>query len=304
MVSSQISDVRAFNRFYTRIVGALDAHLLASPYSLGEARVIYEVATRQTVSAAELSRQLGLDPGYLSRMLVKLADAGVLANLPHPTDRRQNVITLTEQGRVAFDNLEADAARSVTALLEHLDATERATLMVSMLRIRRLLGDDLPSSPVIIRSPRPGDIGHIVGRQAVIYAEEFGWDGSYEGLAAEIAGKFAQKHDPFREDCFVAERDGEVIGSVFLVDAGGGVAQLRLLYVEPFARGLGVGKTLVAQCVARARAADYQKIKLLTQSILVPARRIYAEAGFELVRSEPTRAFGQDLVSEFWELEL
>lgn len=304
MVSSEVADVRAFNRFYTRVVGALDAHLLASPFSLGEARVIYEVATRQTVSAAELARHLGLDPGYLSRMLGKLVDAGVIAVSPSVSDRRQNVITLAADGQAAFAALDADAIAEIGKLLAPLPATDRAGLIAAMARIRRLLGDDAPATPVVIRPPRPGDIGFIVGRQSALYAQEYGWDGSYEGLAAEIAGKFVQDHDPAREACFIAERSGEVVGSVFLVDAGGGMGQLRLLYVEPSARGLGVGKTLVAQCVAQARAAGYQRLKLWTQSVLVPARKIYAAAGFILVQSEPTRSFGQDLTSEFWELAL
>lgn len=304
MGSSEVADVRAFNRFYTRVVGALDAHLLASPFSLGEARVIYEVATRQTVNAAELARHLDLDPGYLSRMLGKLVDAGVIAVSPSVSDRRQNVITLTADGQAAFAALDADAIAEIGKLLAPLPATDRAGLIAAMARIRRLLGDDAPAAPVVIRPPRPGDIGFIVGRQSALYAQEYGWDGSYEGLAAEIAGKFVQDHDPAREACLIAERSGEVVGSVFLVDAGGGMGQLRLLYVEPSARGLGVGRTLVAQCVAQARAAGYQRLKLWTQSVLVPARKIYAAAGFILVQSEPTRSFGQDLTSEFWELAL
>ncbi|MFD1942285.1 bifunctional helix-turn-helix transcriptional regulator/GNAT family N-acetyltransferase [Paradevosia shaoguanensis] len=301
---TQIAEMRAFNRFYTRVVGALEAHLLASPFTLGEARVIYEIATRHQVSAAELSRQLGLDAGYLSRLLYKLVEAGIIALSPNPSDRRQNLIALTADGDAAFAQLDSASIVAVGGLLAPLAAGDRAGLVAAMANIRRLLGDDMPSAPVVLRPPRPGDIGHIVGRQAAIYADEYGWDASYEGLAAEIAGKFVQEHDPAREACIVAERAGEVVGSVFLVDAGDGVAQLRLLYVEPSARGLGIGKSLVAQCIAQARAFGYRRIKLWTQSVLVPARKIYAAAGFTLVRADQTHSFGQDLTSEFWELPL
>lgn len=301
---AQIAEVRAFNRFYTRLVGALDAHLLASPYSLAEARVIYEVAHRDGVSAADLARELSLDPGYLSRMLARLVEADILALAPNPSDRRQNLIALTEEGRSAFGRLEAEAVAAVGTLLAPLPEGERAEICGAMGLIRRRLGDMAAPAPVVIRPPRPGEIGLIVGRQAAIYAQEYGWDASYEGLAAEIAGAFIQHHDPAREGCLVAERAGQVLGSVFLVDAGEGVAQLRLLYVEPSARGLGLGSTLVEQCVAQARAAGYTRMKLWTQSVLVAARRIYARAGFTLVRSEPTHSFGQDLVSEFWECAL
>ncbi|HEY4199243.1 MAG TPA: helix-turn-helix domain-containing GNAT family N-acetyltransferase [Devosiaceae bacterium] len=304
-MTDDIAEVRAFSRFYTRVAGALDSHLLQSPFSLGEGRVIYEVATRQSTSAADLARVLSLDPGYLSRLLYKLVDAGIIALTPSLTDRRQNIIGLTKEGREAFLALDASSNTAVSSLIAPLGAGKQAALLAAMAKIRRLLGDEtLPTLPVVIRPPRPGDIGHIVARQALVYAGEYGWDASYEGLAAEIAGQFLQQHDPAREFCLIAEHEGEVAGSVFLVDAHKGVSQLRLLYVEPAARGLGIGKSLVGECVTRARLMGYKRIKLWTQSILVPARRIYAAAGFELVREEAHRSFGQDLIGEYWELEL
>jgi DNA-binding MarR family transcriptional regulator/ribosomal protein S18 acetylase RimI-like enzyme len=304
MDDTLIDDTRAFNRFYTKVIGVLDEHLTASSFSLAEARVLYEIASRGHTTGTELAKALGLDRAYLTRILQGFAGRDLVSYAPIPGDRRQNAIALTADGDQAFAELQAGAAAAVGRLLAPLPAADRRRLADAMWTIRTLLGDELPAAPVLIRPPRIGEIALVASRQAQVYAEEFGWDGSYEGLAAEIAGKFAQSHEPEREACWIAEWRGDVAGSIFVVDAGKGVAQLRLLYVEPKARGLGIGKLLVEQVVRFARDKGYHRIRLWTQESLVAARKIYAAAGFRLTESKPHRSFGKDLVGEYWELEL
>jgi DNA-binding MarR family transcriptional regulator/predicted N-acetyltransferase YhbS len=304
MDDTLIDDTRAFNRFYTRVIGVLDEHLTESPFSLAEARVLYEIAARGHTTGSELAKALGLDRAYLTRILQGFAARELTATTPHPTDRRGNSVALTQDGDRAYFDLREKAELAVAQLLAPLPQADRRRLAEAMWTIRTLLGDEIPASPVLIRPPRIGEIALVASRQAQVYAEEFGWDGSYEGLAAEIAGKFAQAHDPAREACWIAEWRDDVAGSIFVVDSGRGVAQLRLLYVEPRARGLGIGKLLVDQVVRFSRDRGYRKIRLWTQESLVAARRIYAAAGFQLTESSPHRSFGKDLVGEYWELTL
>jgi DNA-binding MarR family transcriptional regulator/N-acetylglutamate synthase-like GNAT family acetyltransferase len=299
-----IDDTRAFNRFYTSVIGVLDEHLTESPFSLAEARVLYEIAIRGHTTGTELSKALDLDRAYLSRILQAFVSKDLVATAPNPTDRRGSSIALTREGDEAFFDLRDKAEAAVGEMLAPLSAADRRRLADAMWTIRTLLGDELPASPVLVRPPRIGEIALVASRQAQVYTSEFGWDGSYEGLAAEIAGKFAQGHDAEREACWIAEWRGDLAGSIFVVDAGKGVAQLRLLYVEPKARGLGIGTTLVAQVVSFARAKGYKKIRLWTQESLTAARKLYAAAGFRLTESKPHRSFGKDLVGEYWELEL
>ncbi|MGV3490002.1 MAG: bifunctional helix-turn-helix transcriptional regulator/GNAT family N-acetyltransferase [Devosia sp.] len=299
-----IDDTRAFNRFYTGVIGVLDEHLADSPFGLAEARVLYEIATRGHTTGSELSRALGLDRAYLTRILQGFAGRGLTAVSPNPSDRRGNSVALTRDGDEAFFTLRDGAEAAVARMLAPLSTSDRRRLADAMWTIRTLLGDEIAPSPVVLRPPRIGEIALIASRQAVLYAEEYGWDGSYEGLAAEIAGKFAQAHDPAREACWVAEWRGDLAGSIFVVDAGNGVAQLRLLYVESRARSLGIGRSLVEQVINFARAKGYRKIRLWTQSELTAARRLSAAAGFKLVESKPHHSFGVDLVGEYWELPL
>jgi len=300
---SLIDEARAFNRFYTNVIGVLDEHLTESPFSLAEARVLYEIATRGHTTGTELARALDLDRAYLTRILQGFSAKGMVSYAPNPGDRRGNFIALTRDGDSAYGDLREKAEAAVGQMLAPLSQSDRRRLADAMWTIRTLLGDNLPAAPVLVRAPRIGEIALLVSRQAQVYTTEFGWDGSYEGLAAEIAGKFAQGHNPEREACWIAEWRGDLAGSIFVVDAGKGVAQLRLLYVEPKARGLGIGKLLVDQVVRFARDKGYKKIRLWTQENLTAARRLYAGAGFALVESAPHRSFGKDLVGEYWELE-
>jgi DNA-binding MarR family transcriptional regulator/GNAT superfamily N-acetyltransferase len=304
MDDTLIDDARAFNRFYTRIIGVLDEHLNDSPFSLAEARVLYEIAARGHTTGTELAKALDLDRAYLTRILQGFAAKGLTSISPILGDRRQNAIALTGEGDRAFNALREQSELAVARLVAPLPPSDRRRLADAMWTIRALLGDDLPASPVLIRPPRIGEIALVVSRQSQIYAEEFGWDASYEGLAAEIAGRFAQGYDATREACWIAEWRGELAGSIFVADAGKGIAQLRLLYVEPKARGQGIGKLLVDQVIHFARDKRYRRVRLWTQESLVSARRLYAAAGFNLVESAPHRSFGKDLVGEYWELDL
>lgn len=301
---SLIDDARAFNRFYTSVIGVLDEHLTESPFSLAEARVLYEIATRGHTTGSELAHALDLDRAYLTRILQGFSTKGLVSYSPNPNDRRGNFIALTRDGDGAYGDLREKAEAAVGTMLAPLSQSDRRRLADAMWTIRTLLGDALPASPVLVRPPRIGEFALLAARQAQVYAEEYGWDGSYEGLAAEIAGKFAQGHNPEREACWIAEWRGDMAGSIFVVDAGKGVAQLRLLYVEPKARGLGIGKLMVEQVVRFSRDKGYKKIRLWTQESLTAARKLYAAAGFKLVESAPHRSFGKDLVGEYWELVL
>jgi len=301
----QIAAVRAFNRFYTRKLGVLDQQLLKSPYSLSEARVLYEVAHRPDPAAKEIGIELGLDPGYLSRIVQKFDEDGLITRKPLASDRRQYRLGLTAKGRQAFAKLERSSHDDIAAMIGQLDVLERAAVVSAMATIEHALEPPAQKpAGFLLRSHRPGDIGWIVSRHGAVYAQEYGWDSSFEALAAEIGAQFIRSYDASREHCWIAEVNGEPVGSIFLVKASDDVAKLRLLLVEKKARGLGVGRALTEQCIRFAREAGYRSITLWTQSILVAARGVYQRAGFELVATEPHHSFGVDLVGETWEREL
>jgi DNA-binding MarR family transcriptional regulator/GNAT superfamily N-acetyltransferase len=301
----QVAAVRAFNRFYTRKLGVLDQQLLKSPYSLSEARVLYELAHREDLSAKEIGSELGLDAGYLSRIVQNFDENGLITRKLLPSDRRQYRLSLTAKGRQAFARLERSSQDDVGAMLAALPASGSQKLIDAMAVIERLLGaPDTPPPAAILRGPRPGDMGWVVQSHGALYASEYGFDSSFEGLVAEITAKFLASFDASRERCWIADIDGAQVGSIFLVRHTDDVAKIRLLLVDPAGRGQRLGQRLVAECIAFAKACGYRKITLWTQSILLAARKIYQDAGFVLVASEANRSFGQSLISETWELEL
>lgn len=298
---SQISAVRAFNRFYTRQLGVLGQRLLGQ-FSLSEARVLYELAHRDGAAAKEIGAELDLDPGYLSRIVQKFDDDGLISRKPLPADRRQHQLSLTAKGRQAFAKLDRSSHDDVSRMLRPLPENDRRRLTAAMAAIEGLLGE--VHAPATLREPRPGDMGWIAQSQGACYAREYGWDSSFEALVAEIVAAFIKSFDASRERCWIAEIDGTPVGSVMLVRHDDEVAKLRLLLVEPAGRGRGLGKRLVEECIAFARACGYRKITLWTQSILTAARKIYQDAGFVLIKSEPHRSFGQSLIGETWEMKL
>lgn len=300
----EIAAVRAFNRFYTRKLGVLDQQLLKSPFSLSEARVMYELAHTGDLAAKEIGLELGLDPGYLSRIIQKFDEDGLVTRKPLPSDRRQYQLSLTAKGRASFARLERTSQEHVGTMLGELSGEDRTRLIGAMDTIERLLAAPRAATPAILRDPRPGDMGWVVQSHGALYASEYGFDASFEALVAEIAAKFITSFDAARERCWIADIDGRPVGSVFLVRHSDDVAKLRLLLVEPVGRGQGLGRRLVAECISFARACGYRRITLWTQSILVAARKIYQEAGFVRVAAEPHRSFGQNLIGETWEREL
>ena len=301
---NQIAAVRAFNRFYTRQLGVLAQHVFNSPFSLSEARVLYELANHQNRSARDIGAGLDLDPGYLSRIVQKFVEDNLITRKPLPNDKRQYQLGLTAKGRQAFAKLDRNSHDDVARMLGPLSETDRYRLTAAMTTIERLLGPVSSPAPASLREQRPGDMGWIVQSHGCLYAREYGWDSSFEALVAEIVAKFINSFDPSRERCWVAEIDGAPVGSVMLVRSDDAIAKLRLLLVEPVGRGQGLGRRLVGECISFARACGYRKITLWTQSILTAARKIYQEAGFVLVQSEPHRSFGQNLIGETWELKL
>ena len=303
--SERIDAVRGFNRFHTRLVGALNEHLLDSDYSLPQARVIYELGrARAPLSATDIGRALGMDAGYLSRLIAGLEKDGILERRPAPQNAKRLLIALTDRGRELFRSLEAASTREVASLLSPLSDREQAELVGAMARIKWLLGNSPSESMIILREPEPGDLGWVVHRQGFLYGKEYGWDWTFEGLLGEIVGKFVETYDPGRERCWIAERDGEIAGSVFVVREDDDTAKLRMLYVEPSARGHGLGRRLVEEAARFARARGYKKMVLWTNDILVAARRIYEATGFELVSEEPHHSYGKDRVGQYWAREL
>jgi DNA-binding MarR family transcriptional regulator/N-acetylglutamate synthase-like GNAT family acetyltransferase len=302
----KIQAVRAFNRFYTRQIGVLREDLLKSPFSLTEVRVLYEIAHREQPTATELRQQLGLDPGYLSRILRGFEKRGLIRKSGSQVDGRQSLLELTARGKETFAALDSRQSEEVATMLRQLPAPEQARLVQAMRVIETVLGDrPEPKTPYILRNHQPGDMGWVVHRHGVLYAQEYGYDETFEALVAEIAAKFIQHFDPKRERCWIAEKDGEIVGSVFLVNKSKTVAKLRLLLVEPSARGLGIGKRLVDECLRFARQVGYKKMVLWTQSELPAARHIYQAAGFRLVQQKKHQSWGRDdLVSQVWELKL
>lgn len=298
---------RHFTRTYTRLIGTLDEGLLHTEYSLAEGRVIYELATRANPRAKEIAQELGMDPGYLSRILAKFKRAGLLKQKVSARDGRAADLLLTRRGRKAFETLNALAEEQARDIVRSLPPPDRIRLIRSMTAIEEILaGDSTKRPPYILRPHRAGDMGWVVHREAVLYAEEYGFDEAFEALAASIVADFITNFDPARERCWIAEVDGEAAGHVFLVKHPDEpqTAKLRLLMVESSARGKGLGHALVSECVRFARSAGYRKITLWTQSVLVAAHRIYQQAGFRLVREEPHHSFGLDLVGQTWELDL
>lgn len=301
----QIAAVRAFNRFYTRKLGVLDQHLGQSPFSLSEARVLYELAHRDELSAKEIGSELGLDPGYLSRIVQSFDEKGLISRRPLPADRRQYQLSLTAKGRQTFAKLNLSSQNEVAAMLARLPAGDATRLTQAMATIEAVL-EQRRSQPasIVLRSHRVGDMGWVISKQAAAYAADYNWDISYEALVAEICAQFIKTYDATREHCWIAEVGGEPVGSIFLVKATDEIAKLRLLQVEKKARGLGVGRALVEQCMQGARERGYRRMTLWTQSILVAARSIYQSAGFKLVKEEKHHSFGADLVGETWERDL
>jgi len=303
-VDAQVGAIRAFNRFYTRKIGVVDG-MASSPFALAEARVLYELAHREQATATDIRKELGLDAGYMSRILREFERRKLIRREQSKTDERQKFLSLTAKGRRAFAPLDARSNRDVVAILEGLSPTKRKQLVDAVQAVRRLLGDKVQTSTsYLLRQHQPGDLGWIVHRQAILYAEEYGWDGTYEALAGEIVAQFIKNYDPNRERCWIAEKDGERVGGAFVAKVSDDIAQLRLLHVEAQARGLGIGKRLVEECLRFARRAGYQKMTLWTQSNLHAARHIYKQAGFQVVREQQHHSFGKDLTAETWELNL
>jgi DNA-binding MarR family transcriptional regulator/predicted N-acetyltransferase YhbS len=306
-LAARIEAVRAFNRFYTQRIGVLEDGYLDSPFSLAQARVLYELAHRDEPTAGALAKDLALDPGYLSRILRGFALDGLLARQRSPRDGRQRLLTLTAQGRAVFAPLEEASRAQVRAMLDALPEGKQRRLTAAMREVRDLLEDGAaPAVPYLLRPHRPGDMGWVVQCHGILYAQEYGWDETFEGLVAEIVAAFIRNEDPRRERCWIAEREGENVGSVFLVThpERPDVAKLRLLLVAPAARGRGIGRRLVEECLRFARQAGYHTVTLWTNDVLVSARRIYEAAGFRLVAEEPHHSFGHDLVGQTWELAL
>jgi DNA-binding MarR family transcriptional regulator/GNAT superfamily N-acetyltransferase len=300
-----VDAVRRFNRFYTPRIGALGEGHLDTPFSLTEARVIYELAQRETATATGLGQELGVDAGYLSRILRGFQDRGLLDRRPSETDARQSRLSLTDEGRDAFAQLNATAHRDIAAMLHAVPAADRARLVAAMGTIEEVLaGRPEPHEPYVLRDPRPGDLGWVVQSHGELYAREYGWNAEFEALTAEIVAAYVRNFRPERERCWIAERGGENVGSIFVVRQSDEVARLRLLLVDPRARGLGIGARLVDECIRFSRGAGYRTLALWTNDVLHSARRIYIAAGFHLVHEEPHHGFGHDLVSQTWELAL
>lgn len=308
-LTQQIERMRQFNRFYTHKIGVLEDGKLYAPFSLAETRVLYELAHRDRVTASDLVRDLSLDAGYLSRMLARFAKQGLVTRRPTKEDARQSLLQLTAKGRRTMAPLEVASSRVLEPLLARLSPVERAQLTNAMTTIESLLGgtparESGQKRSWRLRGIQPGDLGWVIQAHGRLYAQEYGWDRSFEDMVAEIATGIMKTFDPACEGVWIAELDGEPVGSVFLVKKNKTVAKLRLLIIDPKARGLGVGKALVAECIRFARKAGYKKITLWTNSILLAARGIYEKAGFRLVVSEKHRSFGVDLIGETWDLKL
>lgn len=300
----RVQAIRAFNRFYTGMIGVLREGLLRSPYSLTEARAIFELAQQEATEVVDLRRRLGIDPGYLSRILARFEADGLVGRERSASDGRRQTIRLTEQGRAAYEMLDTRSAVEVRELLARLTEEDQRRLLGAMRAIREILEDSRRPEPFVLRSPGPGDFGWVVHRHGVLYADEYGWDDSFEALVARIVADFVEHRDPRREQAWIAEVDGERAGCVFCVKKEEKVAQLRLLLVEPSARGMGIGRRLVEECMRFARRAGYEQMMLWTNDVLADARRIYERVGFRLVEEERHHSFGHDLVGQNWWLEL
>lgn len=303
-IADRIGAVRRFNRFYTRQIGLLRDGMVDTRFSLTEARVLYELGQAPESTATAIAAALGLDHGYLSRLLGGFAEAGLITRKPSPEDGRQTLLALSAKGRATFQKLDRGSHNLVGALLETMAEPRQQQMVEAMQTIERCLAPDAAPPTIVLRPHRAGDMGWVLESHATHYAAEQGWGAGFEALVAGIVAQFLREFDAARERCWIAEMDGARVGSVFLVKGGDEVAKLRLLLVEPQARGLGLGRRLVDECIRFAREARYRRITLWTQSILTDARRIYERAGFRLVREEPHHSFGHDLIGETWELDL
>jgi DNA-binding MarR family transcriptional regulator/GNAT superfamily N-acetyltransferase len=302
-----VEEIRSFNRFYTRRIGLLEEHLSKSPFSLVEARVLYELAKAEPGTAADLCRALDMDKAHLSRVLARLRAKGLVAAAVSPRHAKHRLLSLSTAGREAFSSLDQGARAQMNALLSPLDPSASERLTGAMRTIRSILAAPSGGSDVAftLRALRVGDLGFVIHRQAAIYAEEYGWDWTFEGLIAGILDRFVANFDSSKEAAWIAERHGAIVGSIFLVrDDEPSIAKLRLLYVEPSARGLGVGAALTKACIERARGSGYRRLVLWTNDVLVSARRIYQAAGFRLIAEEKHHSFGHDLVGQNWALDL
>jgi DNA-binding MarR family transcriptional regulator/N-acetylglutamate synthase-like GNAT family acetyltransferase len=301
---ARLDAVRRFNRAYTRRIGLLQAGLVDTPYSLTEARVLYEVATAPGTTASAIAGAIGLDNGYLSRILKRFETTGLIAKSPSPQDGRQSLLSLSPAGTDAFQELDRGSAAQVAAMLAPLPEGAQQRLVAAMRTIETTLTQNDGAAAVVLRPHRAGDMGFVLASHGAVYGAEQGWGAAFEALVADILAAFLRNFDSAREKCWIAERDGTPVGSVFLVDGGDGVAKLRLLLLMPQARGLGLGRKLVEACIGFAREHRYEKISLWTHSILVEARALYASLGFTLVKQESHCLFGHELLGETWELEL
>jgi DNA-binding MarR family transcriptional regulator/GNAT superfamily N-acetyltransferase len=304
-LEKRVDKVRRFNRFFTRRIGVLREGLLHTPYSLTEARLLLEIAHRDTPTSSELSRELGLDPGYLSRTLARLEHRGLIEKIRSEADGRRRLLSLTPAGKDAFSLLDTRSREEVTEMLGELSEGDQRRLLDAMQTVEGVLDKDFKfSGPFFLRTHEPGDMGWVVHRHGVLYAREYGWDERFEALVARIVADFVNDYDPAKERCWIAEMDGEAVGCVFVVRESGTIAKLRLLLVEPKARGLGLGTRLVEECIRFARRTGYDTLTLWTNSVLDAARHIYEEHGFELVEEQEHHSFGKDLVGQNWELKL
>lgn len=306
-LEERVRVVRRFNRSFTRQIGVLREGLLHTPYSLTEARIIFELAQRDDLTASDLCQELGLDPGYLSRILGRLEQQGLLEKVRSETDGRQRLLRLTEEGQAEFAILDQRSRDEIADMLSELSEPNQRRLLDAMQTIEGIFDKGLKySEPFVLRSHEPGDLGWVVHRHGVLYAEQYGWNAQFEALVAQVVADFVTHFNPDRDRCWIAEMDGEKVGSVFVVHdrEHDGVAKLRLLLVEPKARGLGLGTRLVRECIRFAQRRGYRKLMLWTNDVLVEARHIYEQAGFTLVEREPHHSFGHDLVGETWELPL
>lgn len=296
----QVAAIRAFNRFYTRHLGVLSAGLLDTPYSLTEARILFEIGLRDACETGELRRMLGLDAGYLSRILSRFEADGLVTRERSATDGRRQIIRLTDAGRAARAMLDERAAAQIRAFLDPLPEEERRRLVAAMGTIRDILEGARPAGPYLLRPPRPGDLGWVVYRHGALYHDEYGWDETFERLVLGIVNDYVAAEGDKGQAGWVAELDGEPVGFIACMRQDARTAQLRLLLVEPSARGMGIGSRLVDECLRFARTAGYSRITLMTYDVLADARRIYRRAGFELESETPERAFGREMVRQIW----
>jgi DNA-binding MarR family transcriptional regulator/GNAT superfamily N-acetyltransferase len=304
-IHEDVAVFRRFNRFYTKQIGLLTQGLLNTEFPLTQARILYELAHHDQATASDIVSEFNIDPGYLSRILSNFEQKGLVRKIPSKSDSRQRILELTSRGKNSFAVLDERSAREAESLLRGLPGEDRRRLLRAMQTIENVLGKrEKPPASYLFRGHEPGDIGWIIHRHGTVYSEEYGFDETFDALVADILVQFIRKHDPGRERIWIAEQNGERIGSVMIVDAGEGVAQLRLLLVDPKARGRGVGKRLIDECIKFSRRNQYLKIRLWTQSNLAEARHLYKKAGFEIVEEEPHKSFGQNLTAEVWDLSL